>query len=180
MKNTICALFAFGIVATGFVSCQKVKDALFPAFETQVDDIEFTIPIVAGGVETSVSNTFYFNLDSTIKDYTENVFSIRNINSVKVSGLTLMITNTDALHDISNFESIHVAMASNAKTTPVVIVDAAVPNEPANILNLAATNSPDLKDYLKGNQLTYTVTGKARRSTIKPLQATVSISLAIK
>lgn len=132
------------------------------------------------GVESSSSNTISFNLDSIIKAYTENTFSIGNLSSVKVKDVTIFLVNADDLNNISNFETVSLSFFSNTNSTPAVVASAIIPNTPATSLNVPAVNSPELKEYLKGNQLTYTVTGKARKSTTKTLNATVSVTLCVK
>jgi hypothetical protein len=81
---------------------------------------------------------------------------------------------------MSNFEAVTLKIASNTNTTPAVIASAAIPDMPASSLNITATNSPELKGYLTGNQLTYTLMAQVRRTTTKPLQATVLVTLSVK
>jgi hypothetical protein len=181
MKKTILALSLLsGLCAASLTSCEKVKDSLFPAFDVEMNDVSVTIPITVEGVERSTSSTVAFNLDSAIKAYTSNAFSISNLSSVKVKDVGVVLTNTDALNDLSNFETVSVKLSSNTVSTPAIIASAAVPDAPGTSLNIPITNPPELKEYLKGNQLTYTITGTARQTTTKPLNATVSVTLAIK
>lgn len=181
MKKTIRSLLLLGSLCIfGLTSCEKVKDKLFPAFETEIADVSVTIPVTIAGVGSSSSGNIYFNLDSTIKAYTANTFSFNNLSSVKVKDVSVFLLNTDNLNDISNFESVSLELFSNTNRTPSVIVSTFIPNKPATNINIPATNSPELKDYLWGDMLTYTVNGKARRSTTKPLKATVSVTLSVK
>jgi hypothetical protein len=181
MKKTIQTLALFGgLCAFGLTSCDKIKDDLFPAFEAQIGEVAVTIPITVMGAESTASGTVPFNLDSTIKAYTENAFSISHLNSVKIKDLNVAIINGDNLNDVSNFETVTLKLASNTNTTPAVIVSAPIPNTPATDINIDAANSPDLKEYLVGDRLTYTLTGKARKATTKPLQARLSVTLTVK
>jgi hypothetical protein len=180
MKKSILALTLAGSLAIGLLSCSKVKDTLFPAFESEIGAVSVTIPITVAGTEASNSKTITFNLDSTIRAYTQNAFSISNLGSVKVKDLSIMLVNADDFNDVSNFESVLVKLASNTNTTPAVIASAAISDTPASSLNITPTNSPELKGYLAGNQLTYTLMADVRRTTTKPLQATVLVTLSIK
>jgi hypothetical protein len=182
MKKRFFALSLLGTFCiAGLTSCDKVKDNLFPPFETEIADVNVTIPITVQGVEASSSNTVSFNLDSTIKAYTANAFSISNLNSVKVKDVTVFLTDADELNDVSNFESVQLKISSNTVSTPAIVASATIPNSPAESLNIpAGDNSPELKEYLNGNELVYTVTGMARRTTTKPLNAVVSVTLSIK
>jgi hypothetical protein len=182
MKKSLFALSLLGTFCiASLTSCEKVKDSLFPPFETQISDVNVTIPITVQGEEASSSNTVSFDLDSTIKDYTENAFNIDNLNSVKVKDITVYLTDADAQNDVSNFESVQLKIASNTVNTPAVVANTTIPNTPANNLNIpAGENSPELKEYLKGNELSYTITSSTRRSTTKPLNAVVSVTLSLK
>lgn len=176
--RTLCLLSC--LCALGLVSCDKVKDKLFPAFETEIADVNITIPITLSGTQASTSNTVSFNLDSTIQTETANTFSINNLSSVKVKDVSVFLNNADDLNDVSNFESVQLTFSSNTNPTPAIVANATIPNTPAASLNIPATDSPELKEYLKGNQLTYTVTGTARRTTTKALSATVAVTLSVK
>lgn len=175
---TLSLLSSFFVI--GFSSCDKIKDKLFPAFDTSINDVSVSIPVTLAGAESSSSATVSFNLDSTIKSYTSNAFGVNNLSSVKVKDVNVFLDNADALNDISNFETVTLKFSSNTNTTPAVVVNAAIPNTAAADITIPATDSPELKDYLKGNQLTYTIAGKARRSTTKVLHATVAVTLSVK
>lgn len=182
MKKRILALSLLGsLCAFGLISCDKVKDKLFPAFEAEIDDVAVTIPIALEGVEATSTSTVMFDLDSTIKANTGNAFGIDNLNSVKVKDLTVTLTDADNLNDVSNFEDVTFKMASNTVSTPAVVASAVIPDNYATSINIPAGEStPELKEYLKGKQLTYHVTSTARETTTKPLHAIVSVTLAIK
>lgn len=181
MKKTILTLSLLGsICAIGFTSCEKIKDKLFPAFDAEIADVSVTVPITVAGTENSSSSTVSFNLDSTIKAYTQNAFGMSNLSSVKVKDMRVFLMETTELNNISNFENVKLSFSSNTNITPAIIADAAIPNVRAADINIPVANSPELKGYLTGNQLTYMLTGKARRSTTKPLNAAVSVTLSIK
>lgn len=181
MKKRILAfslLSAFCVI--GFASCDKVKEKLFPAFETEIADVNVTIPITVAGVESTSSSTVAFNLDSTSKAYTSNAFGINSISAVKVKDITVALTDANDVNNVSNFQKLTRRFASNTVATPAVVATADIPKTPAAFINIpAGTNTPELKDYLKGNQLTYTVSSVARKSTTMPLHAVVSVTLSL-
>ena len=181
MKKISLAFLGFSaFCAVSLASCDKIKDTLFPAFNAELDEVAVTIPVTLAGAEGRVSQTISFNLDSIIKTYTANAFGIGNLSSVKVKDITVTLVNTDVLNNFSNFETVRITLASNAVATPVVVAGADIPNTAATSINLTPSVTPELKEYLAGNQLIYTVTAKARRTTTKPLDAAVHITLAIK
>jgi len=181
MKKRILTLSMLsGLLVFGLASCDKIKDKLFPAFDTEIDAVSVNIPITLQGAQTTSSNTVSLNLDSIIKANTGNTFSIDNLSSVKVKDLAIFVNNTDNLNDISNFETVSLKFSSNTNTTPVEVASASVPDSPASSLNISPANRPELKEYLKGSELTYTVNGTARRSTTKMLNATVGVTLSVK
>lgn len=181
MKKTIRILSLLGLLcAVGFTSCNKIKDGLFPAFAVQTDEVTVNIPVMVAAVESSTSSTVSFNLDSTIRVNTANTFGVDNVSSIKVKDITVFLTNSDALNDLSNFEKVRLLFSSNTVTTPAIVASADIPNSKATSINIPASNGPELKEYLKGNQLTHTVYLKARRTTTKPLNVAVSVTLSFK
>ena len=119
MKKTLKALSLAAVVtATGFSlqSCEKLKDAIFPAFVTQAADIEFTVPAITvtgtGGIVSST--TTHLKLDSIIQAETHGVFSIDNVSAVRIEDMTLTVLNPDASNNLSNFQQGTVSFSSNA------------------------------------------------------------------
>lgn len=179
MKKSILSFSVASLLVLGMSSCEKAKDKLFPSFETNAGTLLVNVPVVASTAnEVALGNTTVsFNLDSTIKAYTNGSFSISNANSVKIKDITLTVLNGDQENNISNFESAKVTIASNANSSPAVIASANLMdiNQPAVING----NGTELKGYLQGGQITYNVSGKARRATTKELQASISVVLSI-
>lgn len=171
--------FSTAVLVFAMSSCEKVKDKVFPSFETNSGTVLIDVPVVTNtSSEMEIdATTISFNLDSTIKANTGGNFSISNVKSVKVSTITLSVLNGDQQNNISNFETAKVSVSSNANSTPAVIASATLAdvNQPAVING----NGTELKGYLQGNQITYKVSGKARRTTSKELQAVISIVLKV-
>ncbi|HEU4607861.1 MAG TPA: hypothetical protein VFS31_07110, partial [Chitinophagaceae bacterium] len=76
------------------------------------------------------------------------------------------------------FETAKLSISPNSNTTPTVIASAnlADVNQPAVING----NDTEIKAYLQGSQITYKVSGKARRATTKELQLAVAVVLSVK
>ncbi len=171
--------FSVAALVLGMSSCEKVKDKVFPSFETDGGTILVEVPVVTNTTTEAEmdATTVSFNLDSTIKANTDGNFSLSNASSVKISTVTLTVLNGDQENNISNFESAKISVSSNSNPTPVVIAFATLAdvNQPAVING----NGAELKGYLQGNQITYKISGKARRATTKELQAAISFTLKV-
>jgi len=181
MKKRILTLGLIGsLCAIGFTSCNKIKEKLFPAFDADISEVSVNIPVTVAGAEATSNSTVSFNLDSTIKANTASAFGVNSVSSVKVKNVQVFLENADDQNDVSNFENVSLKFASNTNSTPLTVLSSDIPDVHVTDINLPVTNSPELKNYLTGTQLTYFITGQARRSTTKPLSATVIVTLSIK
>ena len=94
--------------------------------------------------------------------------------------MVITVSNGDAANNLANFESARFTFSSNTKTTPAEIISITFPDTFATSYTAQPTNSPELKEYLSGNTLTYTLYGKSRRTTNKPLDFRVAVTLSAK
>ena len=185
MKKTILSLSLLSMVALGFSSCDKIAKELMQPFNVPVSSVNITIPIVVNTATESAlgATTTSFNMDSAIKANTANAFSINAVNSIKIKTITVNLQNTDATNNLSNFESARVAFNTNNNTTQTTIGSKAiVDNNVATntTTDIDITNSPELKDYLKGSStMTYTLYAKARRVTTHTLPAVINVTLHV-
>lgn len=182
MKKQIPILLAIGMITlTSLTACTKLIQALFPSFETQIRTVEVTIPVVPGTTaETTLgSASVRYNLDSVIKEHTVNQFDINKMATVKVKSVTINLSNADQTNNIANFESVRLNLTTDNNGTPTTIASTTIPDTYSTSLTVPVTNSPELKEYLKGNQITYTVLGKARRATTKSLNAVIVVTLQV-
>jgi hypothetical protein len=179
MKKCFLSFAALSILSLGLSSCEKVKDALFPAFSTSGGAFVVNVPIVVNtSSEVSLgATTVHFNLDSTIKANTGGAFGLSNVDAVKIQDIMLDVLNDDATSNISNFESAKVTVTSSGNSTPAIVASATIPDVDNAVV--IQGNGANLKPYLQSNEITYNVSGKARRATLKPLQLTLSITLRI-
>jgi hypothetical protein len=183
MKKTPLIVLVATIVLVAVSSCGKVIDAIFPGVDAKVPDIQLTVPIIPIVPPNEISlgtYTVHFNLDSTIKTNTGGVFGVAVISSVKIKEIAINVSNADNINNLSNFEYARVTLGSNTNTDASNIANLNFPDTYASSLTVTPNDSPELIDYLKGSQLTYTVYGKARRPTTKPLNMTVSITVRVK
>ena len=174
MKTILRSSLLLTIIIAGLTmqSCDKLKDKFFPGFEIQPSDLQISIPVIASTTSQSAiaSFTTYFNMDSIIKAETLNAFTINNVKSITVQELNLSFTNSDNANNFGNFEELSVSFHSNANTTATIIANAPVIQDAIqNDLALSPLATNNIRGYMNGSQLTYTITGKARRPTTKPL-----------
>ena len=179
MRKVLLSTTLASAVLLGFSSCEKVKDKVFPSFETNGGTVHLSVPAIST-TNTEVgldATTISFNLDSAIKANTDGKFSISNAESVKIKTVTVDVDG-DAENNISNFSHVTVKVSSNSNTSAVAIVDADLMdvNQP-NVIN---GNGTELKGYLTGSQITYTISGKLRRATTVDLPLTLDVVFSVK
>lgn len=180
----IGALLSVLVLFTTITGCKKVIDKIFDGFDADVPAIEVKLPIIplAPPQEIQIGSfTQRFNLDSTIKANSDNTFGAGDVKSIKVKSIQFSLLDADANNNVSNFESARFTFHSNANATPVQIASVNFPDVYATSFTYTSdANAPELKDYLKGNELTYTVFGKIRRTTSKTLPLSIQVTLTVK
>jgi hypothetical protein len=181
MKKIIAPLMVASLVV--FASCSKVIEQIFPGLDARVPDIQLTIPALPIVPPNEILLGMYsahFNLDSIIKANTGGVFGIGVVSSIKIKEVTVSLSNADNLSNLSNFEYARVAITSNTATEAAGAVTLNFPDANTSSVTVTPDDSPELINYLKGTELNYTIYGKARRPTLKPLNMTVSITVRVK
>lgn len=180
MKKTLIALFTTLLLLTGFSSCKKLIAAVFGGTDVNVPEVQVTIPAVIAVSSNEISLgtfSFYFNLDSAVRANTAGVFGANAVNSVKVKRVSITITNPDQLNNLANFQSARVTLQSNTNNTPTELFSATFADTYASTYSYTSTNSPELLSYIKGSNISYTIYGKMRRTTNKPLTMVVAVTL---
>jgi hypothetical protein len=66
-------------------------------------------------------------------------------------------------------------LSSNSQTNAVELFRITFPTANTSTLTHTPTDTPELLPYVKGGELTYEVFGKARKTTSKTLDLTVSV-----
>ena len=181
--NKLSLLSVMLLVIAGFSSCGKIVEKVFPGVDANAPEIQLTIPIVPVVLPNEFSLgsfTTQINLDSTIRANTAGVFGIGVVSSIKVKEIVITLPNGDNLNNLANFETARVTFTAPNNSTPLTVASLAFPDTYATSSTYTPADSPDLLEYLKGSEVTYTVYGRARRITTKPLNMTVSVTLRVK
>lgn len=178
MKNLFLSAALLGTLA--LASCEKIKDAIFPSFEHDVPEVTVTVPInpIVGSNVVLGSYEFQFNVDSLIRKYTAQQFGIDNAGDIVIKSVILNVNNADDLNNFSNFENVKLAVSGNGRPEQVVVAEAAITSAASPLV--VPGNNTDLKSYIKAGQMRYTLTGRAKKITTKPLQVSVQVQLKIK
>jgi hypothetical protein len=168
------------LLTTG--GCKKLKSQLFQAFTTGSISQDIDIPIVGD------TNTFTdrgsiihnFNMDSLIKAESGGTFGLNDISKITVNEAKLVVKNADAGNNFANFEKGRLRFNTNAGGTPTVDIATGLnPDIYSETWIMPSIASVNLKDYLKGTQLNYTLALKARRATSKILNCTLNIKFHV-
>ncbi|MCY7420179.1 MAG: hypothetical protein LH478_00315 [Chitinophagaceae bacterium] len=182
MKKVVISASLIILVIAG-MSCKKIKDAIFPSIDVDLPAFQFTIPAIPLVLSNEVSLGSFavnFNLDSIIRANTAGAFGAGAVSTVKVKKMVITVSNGDAANNLANFESARFTFSSNTKTTPAEITLITFPDTFATTYTAQPADSPELKEYLSGNTLTYNLYGKSRRTTTKPLDFRVAVTLSAK
>ncbi len=164
-------------------ACSKIRDAIFPTIEVDLSAFQFTVPafpVVLPNEASLGSFSMNFNLDSIIRANTAGAFGAGAVSSLTVKKMVISITNADANNDLSNFETARFVLSSDAETAPAEIINVSFADTPAQSKTVEPASHPELKPYLLGKELTYTLFGKARRPTTKPLNFSIALTLNAK
>jgi hypothetical protein len=189
MKKIILPVLLTIMIAGLSVSCKKIISKVFNGFDADVPQVVVTIPYVPLPPGTPVpatelslgSLTQSFNLDSTIKANTAGAFGAGDVSSIKIKKMVFTLLDPDENNNLSNFESARLTFASNTSTEPLPIASFTFPDTYSATQTFNADqNTPELKSYLTGSQLTYNVYGKIRRYTTKPLKLAVMVTLTVR
>ena len=161
-------------------SCGKLANLLNFKLNMQTDSVNVTIPVTTGvnGEITVGPAVTIYNVDSFIHAQTGNQLGISNITSVKIQAVTFTLSNPDSLNNFQDFSSVSANFSSNTNPNPYTV---SIPNNPdvyAATLSVPVDTSVELKTYL-GTQFSYTLIGKLRRSTTKPLNCTITFKFNV-
>ncbi len=180
MRKVFISIFASTILLTGFSSCKKIVAAIFGGTDVNVPEVQVTIPTVFAVSSNEISLgsfSFSFNLDSIVRANTSGVFGVNAVNSIKVKQVKITINNADQLNNFANFQSARVTLQSNTNNTPAELFSVTFADVFASTYTYTPTNNPELLSYLKGSDISYTIYGKMRRTTNKPLTMVVAVTL---
>jgi hypothetical protein len=180
MKKVFITILASLILVIAFSSCKKIIAKVYGGTDISVPQVQLTIPTVFAVTANEISLGTYsysFNLDSAVRANTSGVFGANAVNSIKIKQVIINITNPDQLNNLSNFQTARVTLQSNTNNTPTELFTINFADSYAASYTYTTTSSPELLSYLKGSVISYTVYGKVRRITTKPLAMTLDVVL---
>jgi hypothetical protein len=179
MKRLFVFLLA-GAIIFYTSSCKKIIAAVYGGSDITVPELQIILPQVYFVQPNELwlgSYAFTLNLDSIVKANTGGAFGANSVNSVKIKQVTIKIINPDAFDNLANIDSARVTLQSSSNTTPIDLFHIGFDSTYADTYVYTTTNSPELLPYLKGNILTYSIYGKLRSATNKPLGLVLDVTL---
>jgi hypothetical protein len=183
MKKFVQVLSVATVILLSFTfqSCEKLKESVFPSFENDDLEVEFTIPIAPDAIEDTIHLTsIHFNVDSIIKSFTGGMFTITDVNAITVKDVEWTLENSDDQNNFQNLEKASVLFHSSSNHTPAEV--AAVPSIPyssTNVLNLGGISSSNIKNYFTGSDLYLQLAVKIKQPTTKELQSRVRLTIQV-
>jgi hypothetical protein len=183
MKNKFTLLAIAAVLILAVQSCDKiVADNLKFDLSMQTGSVDITIPPISDTTSNVTLGTVIssYNFDSAIKAGTSNKLGVSNIGSAKMVSCKLTLLNHNDSNNFANFQNTNVNFFTNSNTTPFVA--ATVTNNPdvyADTLNVPVDATTELKSYLTGTQLTYSLMGKMRRKTTDTIVCRVQLTMNV-
>ncbi len=174
-KLSLFSVFAMTLLA--FSSCDKVEKLLFQPFESPLS-FDVTIDAVSNTNSQVVlgSQNVAYNLNQEIKDATDDKFDASIVGAMYINEVAITLLNADGQNNLSNFESVSLAVSSG-NATPVVFGPFNVPAGATNTANFTVANSPNIKQFFSGSQVRFELRGKAKTATTKALNAEVGATI---
>ena len=180
MKKLLIPIAIIVLFFVAFASCKKIVSSVFGGTDVKVPAVELTIPVILAITTNEISLGSiqqHINVDSLIKANTAGIFGINAVSSIKVKEVNFSLTNADALNNLSNFKNARVMLQSNNVNTPVELFSLDFADTYASSYNYIPAASPELLSYFRGNTITYSFYGTMRRTTSKPLNMIISVTL---
>lgn len=181
MKKSVISVLMIMVLVAASVGCKKIIRNIFKGIDADIPEVSVTIPAIPVVLPFVIPIPLSqpFNLDSTVKANTGGVFGANDVSSVKVKQIVFNLTDADSLNNLSNFESVRVTFSSDVKTDTVTVASIVFPETYASTATYTPVNSPELKPYLTGSMLYYTIFGKIRRVTTKSLHLSIKVTLRV-
>ena len=164
-------------------ACKKLVASLFggqtivlPAYTITVPEI----PISDSTIQFNSGNfTTYVNTDSLIRAQNAS-FNINDVSSIKVTGVSLTVTNADAANNLSALRSMRVTISSSANATSANMFIVNIPAYAYDSFSQGATDAANIVGYLHGTTINNTVYGTVRKTTSKTLTMKAVITMYAK
>lgn len=182
MKKAIVSAFLGMAVIAGFIGCKKIIKAVFPGLDTEVSTTVNipTIPYAPSSEIPLGSFTQHFNLDSVVNANTSGAFGASDVSTVTIRQIVFTMPTADDHNNLSNFESARFNLSSDTKTNPIEVASITFPDNGESTYTYTPPAPVELRPYLDGTELTYTVYGKIRRITSRSMPLNVRVSLHVK
>lgn len=174
MKKTFYVI-AVAISAIAFVSCDKLIEWAFKSYEANIEFQTNIDPVLAGVTGTLGTSTVSYNLDAEVRKNTENKVGADFITQMYVKNITITATNANATNNLSNFETMSIVL--NDGSGPVTIGPFSIPNSNLTTISLPVTDSPNIRRFFNGSNVSFAIIGKARTETNIRLNIDVSSTI---
>ncbi len=175
MKKAVYLLTILAM-ATGLTSCEKAAALIFKPFESPLN-FSSSIPQAVPGVQATLgSSVISYNLDSEVKNATNNAFGADFIKQIFVNQIAINLNNGDAQNNLGNFESLSFSFSA-AGVAPVVFGPFNIPANAGSQYTITIPSSANIRQFFNGADVTFNISGMARTGTTKSLSAAVSATL---
>ncbi|MEI6950164.1 hypothetical protein V9K67_23465 [Paraflavisolibacter sp. H34] len=177
-KGVFAALAA---IVTGFSACDKVVDAVVPDFPITTSSISVEVPVISNTTQVLAIDTasLYLNIDSVVMEKSDGKIGYNKVNSIKITKIAFTASNTDANNNLGNLESAKVMFHTDSNPTPVEIASTPIAATETSFKEIVPSPQQELKGYLNGKRLTYTLHAKARKATTKPIPLSMVVTFNV-
>lgn len=177
MKRVVFLMFVM-VAVLAFHSCKKMLDPYFDTITTPLS-ATISIPPIADtlNMDTLGTAVVSYNLDSVVKQYTKDLFSLSSAKSVKVKDMTVTLVNPDSANNLRNFEVLQMNFGTGVNGAPVTIGTATVPDTYAAKTTVPVIKGLSLKDAITDRNMAFALVGRARRATTDTLHVQLTITL---
>ncbi len=172
----LCLLTVVAFLALSFTSCKKIEDALFKPFESPLS-FEVTIPVISNTTsEVSMGQTnVRYNLDSVIRKNTGDVFGADIVGAMYINEVGIQLLENISSNNLSNFDYVKLSVSTGG--TPAVMGPFNIPTGASTSAVFSVSNSPNIKPFFSGSNVTFSMSGKANKATTTTLRARVSATI---
>lgn len=158
-------------------SCDKAAKLLFQPFESPLN-FNVEIPAISTTTaDTAMGSTVVnFNLDEEVKAQTDGKVDGSAVGAMYLNEVSINLQNADQENDLRNFEYVRLKVQSGS-ATPVEFGPFQIPSDAINSASFVVSNSPDIKPFFNGSNVTFSLSGKAKTATTKALNAQIGATI---
>lgn len=179
MKKPLLLLL---MISSAFMvtSCKKLKEATEQNVSITPNSVEFNIdPIATTNTVTTIGTiNVDIDLNALVKQYAAG-FGVNNIKSIKIKSFKIDLVNgSDASNNLANLESLSGEISATGKSSQAIVNLNSNPDVQATSITIPSSGDIELKDFVAGTSVKYTLKGKLRRATTKTLRAKITAEYA--